>query len=131
MEPLPPPHPDPHPSLPPLSLFLRVQWFECGFHTWPSPTSISRTPPSQLQPGGLGTKILGGQRAIVTPCAHPQLCPLAWSPLPFGSQDRAWATSAWAGDSMGQRHMPQGTHNTYPLCMALQPLGDGKEEPRG
>lgn len=55
--------------------------------------------PSQLQPGGLGTKISGGL---------PWLCPLAWSPCPFCDQNRAWNTSAWAGDSMRQR----GQHGT-------------------
>ncbi|CAI9165973.1 unnamed protein product [Rangifer tarandus platyrhynchus] len=43
--------------------------------------------------------------------AHPWLRPLVWSPCPFCDQNRAWTTSAWAGDSMGQRGQ-RGTEGT-------------------
>lgn len=73
--------------------------------------------------------------------AHPWLRPLVWSPCAFCDQNRAWTTSAWAGDSVGQRgqHGTEGiawdrgmcprrprlwqSHSTDPLCMSLQPLG--------
>lgn len=47
-------------SVPPLSSFLCVQWFECWLRAWPNPTSVPRTVPSQLQLRGLGIKTLGG-----------------------------------------------------------------------
>lgn len=100
MEPLPhiptPPTPTPTPSVFPLfPRFFVCSGLSVGSMPIPAPPqfpghSLPPRPPPQLWPGELGTKTPGGQRAIITPCAHPPLCPLlAWSPL-------------WPGQGLGR-----------------------------